>query len=301
MSIPKSKIANQITFVSEAPFRIAPERQRELTEILSNMKIFLKVKDDHNVFDFSASRMIRAIFSTIRSFEYLWANAYFNLVIYDWYVSNPKGTIIEFDAIPEMGRARDLLLWADKALEDPNAMWPDHLPSPESPPEENDYIVRANQIFLAMCGFILLHEVAHIVNNHEVDQETPIEVRKKYEYEADKWAYDWILAKWEDFSKDPLVFTLRTLGVASALVSIAHLELNNQSENREHPALTRRLIAFCADYFPNADGSDVTSAGLTLIPLVMHAHIYRSGISLDPAAQYSTVFDYLENMDKYFH
>jgi hypothetical protein len=298
--MPQSKIIGQLRSVAEAPYRIAPERVEDLKQIVDRFGISFKVDGATNGFDFSASWMIGRIFSTLRSLEYLWANAYFNIVLYDAYVAAPRGVVVEIDGFPERERARDLLLWADEALHGHNTAWPDNLPSPETPPDEDVYIEKANYLFFTMCGFVLLHEIAHIVNEHRVEQETPYDVRQEYEYDADKWAYDWILANWRGFSEDPRVFTVRTLGIASGLVSLAFLELRLPAGDREHPSLPKRLRRFCQEYFPNADGADIASASLSLIPLVLHAHMYRSGIALDSAAQYSTVFDYLDEVDKYF-
>ena len=84
------------------------------------------------------------------------------------------------------------LLEASKSfIRDPQAKLPGDLPAPDAHALEGGVDWHVNNVFLGACGWILLHEIAHMHLSHEPD--TSPDLRKKQEHEADEWATKWIL------------------------------------------------------------------------------------------------------------
>ena len=116
-----------------------------------------------------------------------------------------------------------------------------------------DYIALADELFLGMVAFCLLHEIAHLESGDSITDEEGAPLNNiephQMEFAADKWAYDWILTLWRQSSADPKVFVKRTLGI---IFSLSMMDEFRHHQNRalasSHPQACDRLIQFFNDY-----------------------------------------------------
>lgn len=152
------------------------------------------------------------------------------------------------------------LLDASKSLiRNPRTKWPGDLPAPDANAREGSLDWHVNNVFLGACGWILLHEIAHMHLSHAPD--TSLDLRKKQEHEADEWATKWTL----DHAPQNLQREFRLLAIA---VGFTWLGLNDSvmRVDSTHPHAWERF-----GHCTNAFKTDALSPGLELAAYVLKA------------------------------
>ncbi len=251
-----SKLRPLIEPFKAAAFSVAPEREDELVQLREKHGIGIYLKADAEDWLFQEFRMGKRIFVGLRTLERLWAYCYgYNTILTELQTAGPEG----FSAIrnpEEYQLAFHVLKWASqKTLADKEGPWPPFLPEP-SMTAELKHVETANHLFVAMSGRLILHELAHAILNHNTAPETPAEVLKAEELEADAWADDWIFSKWESYKSDDKVFIRRGLGIAFAHAPTLILGLNAKTSSDSHPSPIERILHFVDRHLPGGNPHD---------------------------------------------
>ncbi len=294
----RSPIEALLSNVAASPFKLAPERAEELVQLRDSLGLRLHVSGEDS-FDFFASILMKRIFTTLTSFERLWAAAYYYLILYDSYVSSPAGSVILVHGDAERQEAQNLYLAAREADRIRGEFtWPVGAPSPSS---GHRLSATANELFLTMCGFILLHEAGHIVLDHLQQPDTPLEQVRAQEFEADAWAYNWILERWEQYDRDQRVFGKRSMGVAFSLSYIGGLELLHPAkEPRTHPSSVQRLRRFFRDYKEVIHSGPYLGSSISAAACGLHVHLVQEGRKIESVRVYGDIFEYLDSIEPFF-
>lgn len=281
---PKSHVHGLLERLAASPSRIAPERVKTLKALVKKHAIEIQINDNDET-SFDMGTMFGRIFTPMRVYHHLWSAALFFAALY-----------IERDVAAKEGKAEvDLnnpaieLVWGNYLLSCERFKEDREFPFPAKAQDitpRADYIELADDLFLGMVAFCLLHEVAHLESGDSktgddgalLNQIDPHEM----EYKADKWAYDWILSRWSwfpphlrvfakkrcgvtrslaiwayncflsrwsRFFSDPRVFVKRTLGIIFSLAMMD--EFRHHKDNAltsSHPAACDRLLRFFEDY-----------------------------------------------------
>lgn len=160
--------------------------------------------------------------------------------------------------------ARRLLEASKLFIRDPRAKWPSDLPAPDPGAIEGSVDWHVNNVFLGACGWILLHEIAHIHLSHAPD--TSADLRKKQEHEADEWATKWIL----DHAPQNLQREFRLLAIAAGFTWIG-LNDGVMRVDTTHPHAWERF-----SHCTNAFKTDALSPGLELAAYALKACFFPS-------------------------
>jgi hypothetical protein len=180
-----------IPVVNASPFRIAPERRLELLhEIFNGTPWNLCFRfSPTNFWVDPQTKDITVSFSSLLS---IWATAHAALIICDEAAVAMRANITRLDTSPgsNMRQAIDLIEVAKALIRDPSVVWPTCLPFPNPNSVHQTVYDAINNLFLGAVGWIILHEVAHVILNHQV--ETSADLRRRHEHEADSWATEWI-------------------------------------------------------------------------------------------------------------
>jgi Peptidase U49 len=251
-----SKLRPLMKAFQSAPFNVAPERDKELLVLRDKYDIRIYLKADAEDWLFQEFRLGKRIFVGLRTLERLWAYCYgYNTIVTEL----QKAALAGVEQLQNQGEyklAFYLLDWASqKKLADIEGDWPDLLPDP-SLVDELEHVKTANHIFLMMSGRLLLHELAHTVLGHSNAPDTPPDVLKREEFEADAWADNWMLEKWKDYKSDEKVFIGRCLGIAFANAPPLILGLDAKSPSASHPSPIERIVDFAERNSLNGNPND---------------------------------------------
>lgn len=277
----KSPIEELLPRFEDAPFGLAPERREELRAIFQKKNIQYS-------FDREALRMrfqgldllgeLGIVYVGLRGLEHIWALSYGAMHAYRIFQAN--GFQPARLNIDEHGRRVGRLLdWAVAGVrdEDPRE-WPDDLPKPELNPVDLPGQL-ANELFLGAAGFAVLHEVGHIELEHRGD-EPPLDVRFRHEFEADEWAYNWVMDKWREFNPNPEVHTKRitVLACLFAMIAISRIYQREKSERQKrplepstHPNVIDRTLRFLLKH-ANEDSDLPARLGWGVAALAIQMH-----------------------------
>ena len=291
----KSHVHGLLRSLAGPPSSIAPERTEDLKMLVKRHGIEILINDNSET-SFEMGAMYGKIFTPMRVYHHLWSAALFFAALY-----------IEKDAAAKQGKAEvDLdapeieMVWANYLLScecfKENRVYP-LPPSAKEITSRTDYIVLANELFLGMVAFCILHEIAHLEKGDSktgddgklLNQTEPHET----EFAADKWAYDWILARWSQSSTDPKAFVERTLGIIFSLAMMYEFRHHRgETFASSHPEACDRLIKFFQDYEGqinlNRWGATCLTATYTGLQVVAFSNNY-----LLPTAEYSDSISFL--------
>lgn len=248
---PKSHVHGLLLSIAAAPSRIAPERVEELKLLVKKHDIELRVNDyEETTFDMGA--MFGKVFTPMRVYHHLWSAALYFAALYI-----ERGSAIELGKNevdlehPDIEYVSNNYLLSCKCFqEDREFPFP---PNAKEITSRDDYIELADELFLTMVAFCILHEVAHLENGdsktndegRSINQEDAHEI----EFAADKWAYEWALERWADYSSDPKVFIKRTLGVIFSLAQMDEFRHHQKGAfPSSHPDPCDRLLRFFQAY-----------------------------------------------------
>lgn len=240
----KSPIAPLLKHFQSCPFKVAPERQKELETLRDKHNLHLTLDSTNPEFFYCVSNMFCSILVGVATLERLWAYAYAYFVFFELHREVGMGVEVDLRTNEQGKMARGLLIWAMKCeLGKDFESWPDGLPHPSTKDDPN--VEPANELFLVMNGWILLHELGHLECGHSFKTSLSSEQMIQDEHEADNWASSWILSKWQDHSDDEKVFIKRTLGISFALSAFTGMEYYLDGKvQRTHPPSHLRLIRF---------------------------------------------------------
>lgn len=233
-----------------APFSIAPERAEELARIVEKQELMIRLDLFGTGFDIKV--VYNRIVVPLRALEHLWARAYAYSILHDTFQPTEPEQRILFTDHPDFNRANRLLQWAQdgeqcEGLDE----WPDSLPQPDQ--TVNERVSTANEIFLGMVAFVLLHEIGHVVRQLTGD-EPAINTEDESiaaEFGADQWAICWILGAWCNFNTNPLIFVKRSTSISYGLASVDAIEVLFASERRgTYPDIVERQLRFLDQWVP---------------------------------------------------
>lgn len=180
-----SQIAPLIPNFCGAPFKLAPELEADLVRIRDILKVTIIPVWPETRFLFRADLSNNTIECGICSMERLWAYCY----VY--------GQLLQATDAEQLLSNSDfvmLLVWANQPTNTQREIpWPPWTASPKKTP--NDPAVRfANDLFIGVSGFILLHELGHLIKKTEHYNRLIDGLKHNHaqEFEADEIAWDFI-------------------------------------------------------------------------------------------------------------
>jgi hypothetical protein len=265
-----SKLSPLMDSFQASPFKVAPERKAEMVALYNKHKIRIDLDGDAKdwLFDELHIYDLKFIRIGLRSLERLWAYCYaYTTIITEVQVAGFKFTDIVHRE--EFHLALQLLEWANQVkLEDRDGGWPHTLPDPS---HENglEHVRAANHFFLMTSGRLLLHEFAHTVLEHHTAPDTPPEILKQEEIDADTWADEWMLDKWRDYKPDEKVFIGRCMGIAFAHAPSLIFGFGRQAPSDSHPSPIHRIVSFVERYLPGGNPGDKRRVDLPCAFLLM--------------------------------
>lgn len=237
-----SPVAPLVDAMPHALARVAPERQEEIATLLDDLT--LEITDDPG-FVCRASSSGRLIEVSTGVLEVLWCQAYGAYVFYQRELAGvqPNGDE-EPIRDPEALRALRLYRWALlRMLGTPVEAWPDDLPRPTTASDEDSAERVADEVALVGLGYLLLHELAHVVLLHVPGSDSVL-----MEQDADNWAADRVLG---DSEMAERAVAKRSVGVALALLLIVAVGIHGGSfGGRTHPRSFDRLFNALAHRIP---------------------------------------------------
>jgi len=233
----RSPIVTLQNAIAGAAYRIAPEREPELSSYIEDQGAAIAI-DDGPGFRFGVTTSTKEITTNIATLEFLWASVHAHLILYDEYAKTQRSDSKVFDSrcIPRSRHALELLNWAvtnmgDSGMEN----WPSHLPRPEQYPAAGTDIHVANELFLCCIAWVVHHELAHLRLGHK-----PIHTTRSMDEEkdADLVATKWIL----DRCSDEREYRKRTYGIAAAILALQGMRDDAPFDIlRSHPRAFERL------------------------------------------------------------
>lgn len=255
--------------IAACPFRIAPERERELATLcdLNDLTICLS---DESAFNVRIRLDTREIVIGVAALEFLWASAYAHLILYNEYC---RAQLTGADAFDTGGtersrKALELLAWAGRNISSSgDAEWPTEFPRPERFPAERSDGHVANELFLCALAWIIHHEIAHARLNHQPLITTCSIAEEK---EADVAATRWIL----DMCRVPQEARKRTFGIAAAILALqGFLNPDQFVSLKTHPSTFERI-----DYCLNAAGVPEDDEVFAFAAVIMQIQLAFRGI-----------------------
>ena len=291
----KSHVHGLLEKIAAAPALIAPERKEELKELIKKYDIELHISDNGET-NFDMGTMFGKLFTPMRAYHHLWASALFFAGLY-----------IERDNAEKEGKQEIVLTNPDIEYVMANYLLScqcfkekKDFPLPSNAKmitRRNDYIELADELFLTMVAFCLLHEIAHLERGDSKmdEQENSLNQIDPYEIEfsADKWAYQWMLDKWNLYSSDSRVFIKRILGVIFSLAQFDEFSHHKkESLSSSHPSAPDRLIRLFEDYKDEIDQNYWKGTCLTATYFGFQVPAFANDYLL-PVDGYSTPLEFL--------
>lgn len=222
--------------ICESPIRLAPEKFEKIKPYLRQIHF------EHKSPRFTFSTNGQHITISVGALNLLWCASYAYFLAYQAFLSAQQSGL----SVVKLGinqETIDALNLYDRALDSVRSerleSWPEQAPRPTPTPDFGSSIHVANEIFLTAAGWILLHEIGHIANDHPLV--TDFTRSKLLENEADRFATEHALGG----VSDPSVLLKRALGIAVANIVLLTIDISLQSDEfrtRHHPPTEERLI-----------------------------------------------------------
>jgi hypothetical protein len=294
----QTPIGSLLQNLENCPFSIAPERKEELEKFITENKVTGEVNLDEGRFDFSAFVMRRRIYLSSPAMERIWAYCLGTSFVYlHWQLSNFTQAA-SFESSDLGRRIRELLVAATASESKQEVMvWPNEAPKPDER-DDLQIVPLANEMFWGVLGFIQLHEFGHIALTHITNQETESNVLIEQEFEADEWAFAWVMSKWREYESingrnDPKVYTKRSLLLANALGILACVRFYVPAKGSRitHPNPIDRLIVFLTKWANEDNGVPNIFAWATAVTTI-NLHLSNDP-SLSPNQRFESFRDYL--------
>jgi hypothetical protein len=183
-----------------------------------------------------------------------------------------------------------MLSWAlEGELHGSQTAWPEILPRPQLQPVD-DQNKLTNEVFYGAIGFAVLHEIGHIARNHSGDN-LPRDIHYRHEFEADEWAYDWIMDQWRSLSNDEKVYRKRVTLIATlyAVIGAPQLYQKRVVATSKHPNTIDRLERFLTKHANEDCGLDV---GLAWAVPATALHLHVAQVVPEPLPRFDSWRNY---------
>lgn len=249
-----SPVRPLIKHLAGSPYLLARERENELKKLIDEYGINIEFVEDDDSALLEVDPETGLIRFGLAFAERLWAYAFAYMEVVAKVRRSPAGADLELDKDPQTLSAVQLLAWAhDCEKAGKQSPWPADLPRPSADANEGNSVYAANEMFLCMGGWMLLHEIRHVVGEHHKRGANTSAARHDLEQEADDWAAHWIL---DQCPSDARIRTKRALGAAFGLSIISSFEVHNrEGDVWSHPDPLKRLSRFLNTHVPETPGS----------------------------------------------
>ena len=179
--------------------------------------------------------------------SYLWCISYSLLFLYDKWIHEPKvnpNYQVTEELKLKITNAQKLFDYGLSLLDNYSPWDKENLPNPEFYDAlADDYIEKANGVYINAVNFILLHELAHVslghvdqdIQNQENGKNTSEDEILKGEFDADQFAFERMLKSPEYLTNEKTV----AAGIAAGLLSF--LFFSSNMRGGDHPDPDDRL------------------------------------------------------------
>lgn len=259
-----------------APVALAPERGHELQEIITNRNIEFRFDTATHEMRFEGQELfggLGLVCVGIRGLERLWAHAFAAVHVYFRFQAGGFTEPLQLTETEEGMGVQRLLQWAlEGEMEGNPQPWPLDIPRPAANPADDQHRV-TNELFLGSAGFAVLHEIGHIVREHR-GMNLAQDVCYRHEFEADEWAYDWVMEKWRDYDNSVAVYRKRATLIAAlfALISVNHVYEPRRRVGSKHPNTVDRLLRFLVKH-ANEDSGLPVGLPWSVAGTTIHLHL----------------------------
>lgn len=250
----RSPICQLETQIAGSPFTVAPEKASLCAQRRDQHKIEFVIVDEPKFgvrVRLDPDRQTPEIVLPVASLEYLWAFSHYCWVLTQEYAAAQRAGENQFDCVgsERLRESTRILQWAKANLASTGIEpWPESGPRPKQDSNSCEDSRVATELFLCALGWILHHEIAHVVLLHPLLNST---FSEQEEREADKYATDWLLGALPQ--SDPRL-KKRALGLAVAVLCLQSLEVDAISCLRNtHPAAHDRIFNNTAMYQVGSD------------------------------------------------
>ena len=288
----RSPICHLESSVAGVAFNIAPECETDLVALRTKYGFVIELVDRKG-FDIGIDVTKGVITLPVAALEYLWTCTYNYWVVTQEYAASQHSGKETFDAIgnPRLQAAARLVEWSTKNLHNSGmAPWPKNLPAPILAPEYGSDVHVANELFLSALGWIVHHEIGHVVLGHP-----PIIVSwsQQQEKDADLHATDWMLS---GLGRNDLRLQKRALGVAIALLCLQSLEVGSiRSDYGSHPPAHARL-GYCLERYEIGQQEGIEAFVVVILQFLFHEQGLTANIY---GESFGAIFgDFLFNIDR---
>jgi hypothetical protein len=227
--------------ILSAVFSVAPAKAQELFRFLEQRNVeFDYIEDAGFVFRAASSPSTGIIEASVPSLELLWCASYCYWEMYQLItaVQNRSDRSWTADELVRRGRVEEMFGWSlmnvhRKSAED----WPSELSRPEASSTFGSLTHVSTELFLVALGWILHHEIGHIVHSHSTQKGRS---KRDQEREADEAANLWLF----NGVSDRAVRQKMALGLVTALcmLSARRQPGKDSSPQETHPHPLERLV-----------------------------------------------------------
>jgi hypothetical protein len=271
--------------IAESPYSVAPEKRERLRDLVRDHDV--EIVFDPNRTDWALQVEYPATITLgLPICERLWAfcYAYMGLAAFLEERGYEHGEVI----LPTDAPWMRLLQWAmSTESQQQHPVWPQGLPRPHADPGGDPLMFEATECFLCMCGWIVLHEIGHVILGHVRDPQegrsagTVFERRQK-EHAADAWASHWLLDDWRLYGGggDHRVLLKRAMGAVMGLSIITSLQVYTRTEGwPHHPDPAQRLQQFLNEFAPETPDaeSDLEQVAWSIPAIILQLHLVNAG------------------------
>jgi hypothetical protein len=271
----RSPICNLENSIAGVAFNIAPEKETQCRYYRDIYGISIVLIDDAD-FSIRVNISTKAIILPIASLEYLWSFSLYSWILTQEYNSTQKDGEEEFDCLgnDRLRAAHKLLEWAGDNLNTTGKKkWPSGLPKPEKEPVGESDIDVANELFLCALGWMVHHEIGHIVLGHP-----PLEtsLSEQEEKDADIHATNWLLSELE--SSSPML-KKRAIGISVAVLCLQSLEVGTKSCLRNtHPNAHDR-VDYCLSKYTVGNEEVIEAFCAVILQYLFQSEGFQADIS----------------------
>jgi hypothetical protein len=212
----RSPIRHILVHLDKTPFTIAPEREHEFDTKLNDFKLIVTPQ---RKWKFCADAPAREIYVSRGAVEVIWAASIANVSFYKHAVAGKRFDrpgVIALQADPKIAVPLNTLRWAlgCQTSGNENDDWPTELAKPVQDPAHASDLHLADEFCLGTCGFMLHHELAHILGEHTgmVSDEVSLSQEKEADIAAAEWVLDGLAG-----AKD-IRFTKRMLSIVNGML-----------------------------------------------------------------------------------
>lgn len=225
-----------------APFRIAPEKEAGLIELLKKHKIQIQFVKQTSPFFHVSVGVDNVIKLRIATLEFLWASTHAQYILYTEYTAAQRlgQQDLRLSCSSRCINAFRLLIWAfDNMRLVRNSSWPIELPIPSLTLDPESDVHVTNELFLCALSWIIHHEIQHVILGHNVGYEYVSNYESiGMEMNADAEAVRWIISGAEKEKE----LVKRLLGVVTAIIAIQTTEVSATPPRLlTHPKTFERL------------------------------------------------------------